>query len=433
MLLKNKLKQILIQKKRLSHFKKDEDYKILKNIIKNRKNIFNILDINNLENDILNIIKIQKSVFDRENKNYDKNDIFEKKIIIPKKYLRMNTLIHESYTKNNSDNMKFNFNNENMLENNKNLNSNKNIPENNELYRIESENKKNSNSNKNILENNELYGIESENKNILENNESLSQTQLNFIENNNLIETNLQFIYEIPFNINLKLCPKRYYILQNLPTCLPPLILNPKINSLVIDTCASPGNKTSHLAAIMKNTGRIFAFEKDKKRFDILKMNLKDCKVKNTICYNQDFTESLKNNENDKKINFSKNENNFFDSEYILVDPSCSGSGIHNNYKKDDLRLKKLSFFQKKILNFSMKLKKAKKIIYSTCSIHEEENEMVVEEILRENIEWELANCNSIGNYGNMKYEFYEKVRRFERKETIGFFCALFVRKNRKN
>ncbi len=60
-------------------------------------------------------------------------------------------------------------------------------------------------------------------------------------------------------------------IIQDKASCFPAFILNPPHGATVIDACAAPGNKTSHLSAIMKNTGTIFAFDADKRRLETLK------------------------------------------------------------------------------------------------------------------------------------------------------------------
>jgi putative methyltransferase len=60
-------------------------------------------------------------------------------------------------------------------------------------------------------------------------------------------------------------------IIQDKASCFPAFILNPSMNCDVIDACAAPGNKTSHLSSIMGNTGNIFAFDADSRRLGTLK------------------------------------------------------------------------------------------------------------------------------------------------------------------
>lgn len=67
-----------------------------------------------------------------------------------------------------------------------------------------------------------------------------------------------------------KLTKESKLILQDKASCLPAFLLNPKKGSYVLDMCAAPGMKTSHLAAIMKNRGQIWAVERDQKRYGML-------------------------------------------------------------------------------------------------------------------------------------------------------------------
>ena len=59
-------------------------------------------------------------------------------------------------------------------------------------------------------------------------------------------------------------------ILQDKASCFPAHALSVPKHSIVIDACAAPGNKTSHLSSLMQNTGKIFAFELDKNRLQTL-------------------------------------------------------------------------------------------------------------------------------------------------------------------
>lgn len=70
-------------------------------------------------------------------------------------------------------------------------------------------------------------------------------------------------------------------ILQDKASCLPSFLLSPARGSTVLDMCAAPGMKTSHLACIMKNRGTIWAIERDRKRFETLShfINKNNCKI----------------------------------------------------------------------------------------------------------------------------------------------------------
>ena len=179
-------------------------------------------------------------------------------------------------------------------------------------------------------------------------------------------------------------------LFQDKASCFPAFLLNPEENSMVIDATAAPGNKTSHLSAIMKNTGTIYAFEKDFKRFNTLKRMTDNAGCKNIIAENMDFLKV-----DPKSSRYSK-------VKYILLDPSCSGSGIvgrlddlimdskDSNKSDEKERLESLSSFQKEIILHALKFPKVEKIVYSTCSIHKEENEDVVEYILNHQQDFKL-------------------------------------------
>lgn len=110
--------------------------------------------------------------------------------------------------------------------------------------------------------------------------------------------TDEQFISDIHVN-DLFIFPassKRYWalssltkeskiILQDKASCLPSFLLSPPRGSYVLDMCAAPGMKTSHLAAIMKNRGTIWAVERDRKRFQTLSnfVQKTDSKIVKTI------------------------------------------------------------------------------------------------------------------------------------------------------
>ncbi|KII89756.1 hypothetical protein PLICRDRAFT_39919 [Plicaturopsis crispa FD-325 SS-3] len=173
-------------------------------------------------------------------------------------------------------------------------------------------------------------------------------------------------------------------ILQDKASCFPAVVLAPpsEDSSVVLDATAAPGNKTSHISALMHNKGKVFAFERDRKRFSTLKMMLSKAHCRNVECLNVDF------------LAVNPLDPQFSTLTHILLDPSCSGSGIVNrldylvdteeeeNDSAQEERLNKLAAFQLMMVKHAMKFPAVIKIVYSTCSIHATENEQVVRQAL---------------------------------------------------
>ncbi|XP_054857162.1 28S rRNA (cytosine-C(5))-methyltransferase [Eublepharis macularius] len=168
-----------------------------------------------------------------------------------------------------------------------------------------------------------------------------------------------------------------HIILQDKASCLPAFLLNPPPGSHVIDACAAPGNKTSHLAAILKNKGRIFAFDLDAKRLATMSTMLMRA---GATCYQLAHQDFLATDPRDSKYSQVK---------YILLDPSCSGSGMTNRLPVEENaplpeRLQALAGFQRKMLAHALNFPSLQRLVYSTCSVHQEESEDVVQDVLQQ-------------------------------------------------
>ncbi|KAJ1678972.1 hypothetical protein EV182_002986, partial [Spiromyces aspiralis] len=180
-------------------------------------------------------------------------------------------------------------------------------------------------------------------------------------------------------------------ILQDKASCFPAHVVSPPRGSAAIDACAAPGNKTSHMASIMQNMGTIYAFDMDPRRLELLKSLTTKAGCKTIVPSCQSFLE------------VNPGDPQYRDVEYLLLDPSCSGSGIinrldrlvdhfatlvHTGPGRDDSeadrrqRLANLAEFQTQVILHAMKFPSAKRISYSTCSVHREENEEVVARVL---------------------------------------------------
>ena len=164
-----------------------------------------------------------------------------------------------------------------------------------------------------------------------------------------------------------------YYMLQGKNSMYPPKVLNPREGELVGDFAAAPGGKTTHLAQLMKNKGTIIAFEISANRCRSLKSNLARMGAENVITLQMDSR-----NVTDLEIKYDK----------ILLDAPCSGSGIINSdpsrkSSKSLQDIKGYHNYQVSLLKEAVKsLKRGGEIVYCTCSLEPEENELVISEIL---------------------------------------------------
>ncbi|XP_067393861.1 28S rRNA (cytosine-C(5))-methyltransferase [Emydura macquarii macquarii] len=168
-----------------------------------------------------------------------------------------------------------------------------------------------------------------------------------------------------------------HIILQDKASCLPAFLLSPPSGSHVIDACAAPGNKTSHIAAILKNKGQIFAFDLDPKRLATMSTMLVRAGANCYELANQDF------------LTVDPRDPKYSNVTYILLDPSCSGSGMVNRLPAEESapsseRLRALAGFQRKALGHALQFPALQRLAYSTCSVHQEENEDVVRDVLQE-------------------------------------------------
>ncbi|KAF8691526.1 hypothetical protein HU200_040673 [Digitaria exilis] len=224
--------------------------------------------------------------------------------------------------------------------------------------------------------------------------------------------------------------------LQGKASCMVAVALSPKPGWKVIDACAAPGNKTVHLAALMNGEGSIIACELNKERAKTLQHTVRRSGANNIQTVNGDF------------LDIDSNDPSYAEVRAILLDPSCSGSGIsaerldyllpsHSRDEQDDAstssRVLKLSAFQKKALSHALSFPSVERVVYSTCSIHQVENEDVVNAVLplATSLGFELATpFPQWHRRGLPVFEGSEHLLRTDPEDNLeGFFIALFVRK----
>ena len=177
-----------------------------------------------------------------------------------------------------------------------------------------------------------------------------------------------------------------YYYPQDEASMMPAKILSPKSGETVIDVCAAPGGKTTHIAQIMGNKGKIFAFDIYEHKLKLINDNAKRLGIDIISPVLQDASEI-----NEKYISIA---------DKVLVDAPCSGLGILRRkpeikYARTSEDLVSLANLQQKILGCAAKyVKPGGEIVYSTCTINPGENENVIENFLETNKYFELIDLN---------------------------------------
>lgn len=182
-------------------------------------------------------------------------------------------------------------------------------------------------------------------------------------------------------------------------------LLNPNPGDFVIDSCAAPGGKTTHIAELMENRGRIVAADIYETKLEHIAQNAERLGIK--------IIEPL-------LIDARELGDKFFEqADKILVDAPCSGLGVLR--RKADMRWRKspdeleaLPELQSEILSGASKaLKVGGVMVYSTCTILRRENESVVEKFLAAHENFQLVEMKTF-----LPHET----------NTDGFFAAKMIR-----
>jgi len=160
------------------------------------------------------------------------------------------------------------------------------------------------------------------------------------------------------------------YSLQEAASQLPVQALRPGPGDTALDMCSAPGGKTTQMAAYMGNTGRLYAMDSSRGRLYAVENNLERCGVTNCLLYHGDAAEI------ELGLTFQK----------ILLDAPCSG-----NYVTDPLWFTKRTLKdveanaerQRRLMSRALELlEPGGRLLYSTCSLEPEEDELNVQWLL---------------------------------------------------
>lgn len=171
------------------------------------------------------------------------------------------------------------------------------------------------------------------------------------------------------------------FTVQDIAAMMPVLALSPKPDEICVDVCAAPGGKTTQMAELMENKGKIYAFDIYPHKAELIKKNAERMGISIISAEVFDAT-------NIKEELVGK-------ADKVLADVLCSGIGVISG--KPDIKWNKedteaLPAIQLKILeNASKYLKIGGELVYSTCTLYKEENECVVNRFLSENRNFELV------------------------------------------
>ncbi len=161
---------------------------------------------------------------------------------------------------------------------------------------------------------------------------------------------------------------------QGIASQLPALVLNPQPGEKVLDIAAAPGSKSTQIAALMQNEGSLYLNDFSRQRLQALNSNTQKAGVINQVLLNH----------NGERLG------NLFPAYFdkILLDAPCTALGTLSGQPEVGgwwslEKLKKLSSIQERLLISAMKaLKTGGELVYSTCSIAPEENEMLIQKII---------------------------------------------------
>lgn len=230
--------------------------------------------------------------------------------------------------------------------------------------------------------------------------------------------------------------------LQNLPSILTCRVLDPRPGELVLDMCAAPGGKTTHIAQLMEDRGRVIALEKVQNKVDKLKHNIKTQSLGCIDVFKWDATKVFDENSINNTLTPPFGREVF---DRILVDAPCSALGQRPQLINPS-KLSEISSYPSYqwcfVADAIKMLKPGGVLVYSTCTLPKQENEMMVVRVLEVFPQMRLVatepllggpgvkvdglsdgNCKMVQRF--LSGSILEVEETFN-SDTIGFFIAKF-------
>lgn len=175
---------------------------------------------------------------------------------------------------------------------------------------------------------------------------------------------------------------KGLFHIQDLSSCLVAIAAEPSVGDVVLDVCSAPGSKTSHVAQLMKNEGRILALDRSARRIQLWKKEMRRLRVKIGEAIMADAEQPLP----------LRNA-----ADIVVLDPPCSNTGVFGKspaakWNVNMTTIARIAAVQARMIeNCGERVRLGGKLLYATCSITTEENELVIERFLKRHPEFKLA------------------------------------------
>jgi 16S rRNA (cytosine967-C5)-methyltransferase len=211
------------------------------------------------------------------------------------------------------------------------------------------------------------------------------------------------------------------FYVQDKASCLAVEVAKPDASDVVLDVCGAPGAKTTHIAQLMQNQGAIYSIDYSRRRIGIWKREIKRMGVTNATAIVADAQRTL-------PINVA--------ADLVLLDPPCTSTGAFGKTPSAKWRLTKNSIYNMAAIQWNMlnncveNVRKDGDIVYSTCSVSLEENEMLIEKFLKWHTDFRLV--ETVPRLGLPGFRNLEECQRLypHLHKCNGFFVAKLTREN---
>ncbi|MGQ9550992.1 MAG: methyltransferase domain-containing protein [Candidatus Bathycorpusculaceae bacterium] len=211
-----------------------------------------------------------------------------------------------------------------------------------------------------------------------------------------------------------------FFYIQDKASCFAAQMADPKPGMVVLDVCAAPGAKTTHLAQLMRNRGTIYSIDYSRRRLNVWKREVARMGVKIAVPIIADACNPLPLT---------------VEADVVVLDPPCTSTGAFGRLPSAKWRLTprsigKMAEIQWQMVNNSAgNVKPGGTMIYSTCSVTVEENEMLIERFLKCHPEFSPLETNpKIGLPGLRGSEGCQRLYPHTH-QCNGFFIAKLLRK----